>query len=269
MSVLSDIDIVKELGKNILIFPFEEDNLKGASYNLTVSKYAWNLTTKISAYDETKNSIIIPANSTVVIETREAIWVSKGISGTYHSKVKLVSKGIGHISTTLDPTYIGCSLIALHNLTYTDVSLKVDSETFVTIRFEYLSASCSSKHHNQPGRLDVLSDLSIQISDSDKLHLDSSYMVDEDKLRSKLCETQAYKAVKSKYSQGHSFFIRNNLVYFIALSFFVITFGLNLNQESLRGKGWYFGAQSSFSTLFVIFTTLAGKQMIDDLKGKN
>lgn len=40
MSVLSIEDIKKEIGKNIFIWPFNEDNIKGNSINLTASKFA-------------------------------------------------------------------------------------------------------------------------------------------------------------------------------------------------------------------------------------
>ena len=123
--MLSNVDIVKELGKNILIFPFNELNLKGASYNLTPSKYAWNLTTKQRVYDQSREIITLESRSTTVIETVESIWVSKKIAGTYHSKVILVSKGIGHIGTTLDPEYIGCSLIAIHNVSDEIIELDI------------------------------------------------------------------------------------------------------------------------------------------------
>ncbi|MCX5964280.1 MAG: hypothetical protein NT070_14395 [Cyanobacteria bacterium] len=69
------------------------------------------------------------------IETNESIWVSKKISGTYHSKVALVSKGLSHIGTTLDPEYVGCSLIAIHNHSNQDVSLTPEIDTFATLVF--------------------------------------------------------------------------------------------------------------------------------------
>ena len=36
--MLSKYDIISELGKGINIFPFNEDNLKDNSYNLTAAK---------------------------------------------------------------------------------------------------------------------------------------------------------------------------------------------------------------------------------------
>lgn len=65
MSTLSDQDIKRELGRDILIYPFNESNLKGASYNLTASKLAWKIQDGKSAYDSSVERIIIPKNSTV------------------------------------------------------------------------------------------------------------------------------------------------------------------------------------------------------------
>ena len=42
--MFSKIDIQKSLGKDIIFFPFKEDNIKENSLNLTVSKWAWTLT---------------------------------------------------------------------------------------------------------------------------------------------------------------------------------------------------------------------------------
>jgi hypothetical protein len=46
MSALSNVDIEKEIIKgNILIFPFARKNIKGASYNFTVSQFAYRIPT--------------------------------------------------------------------------------------------------------------------------------------------------------------------------------------------------------------------------------
>lgn len=44
--MLSNKDIIKELGKNIAIYPFNKSNIKGASINLTASNMAWSVDTK-------------------------------------------------------------------------------------------------------------------------------------------------------------------------------------------------------------------------------
>jgi deoxycytidine triphosphate deaminase len=105
MSVLSNVDLEIELirGKNIRIFPLKVDNIKGSTYNLTASKYAWSISTKKSLVKN--NKIVIPPNDSALIATKEVIWVSTKIAGSYHSKVSIVSRGGGHIGTTLDPIW--------------------------------------------------------------------------------------------------------------------------------------------------------------------
>jgi deoxycytidine triphosphate deaminase len=100
---------------------------------------------------------VLPPRSTVIVATNESIWVSHNIAGTYHSKVKLVSKGIGHIGTTLDPDFLGVALIALHNLSESEVSLEPGEDTFVSITFHYLKTRATAAHDNNPGRPDLVS----------------------------------------------------------------------------------------------------------------
>lgn len=123
--ILSDKDIKRELGKNIFIYPFKEENLKGSTYNLTASLCAWIISddgrkkqdngTKKQLIINREGNIEIPPGKTALIETEESIYVSNKICGTYHSRVSLVNKGLSQVSTTLDPCYFGTSVIALHN----------------------------------------------------------------------------------------------------------------------------------------------------------
>ena len=60
MTALSNVDIERELGDGILIYPFSKGNLRGASYNLTVSRLAWNLKDGKSLYDVSTGKVVIP-----------------------------------------------------------------------------------------------------------------------------------------------------------------------------------------------------------------
>lgn len=152
--VLSDNDIKKLLGYHIFIYPFKKENLKPSSYNLTASKCAFikdeNGNQKLIVKDD---KIIIPPNKTAIIETQESMYVSKWITGTYHSKVKLVNKGLGHIGTTLDPCFFGLSAIALHNQNNEEVTINV-GDSIVTVMFYSLKSRSSGMHDNLTGRLD-------------------------------------------------------------------------------------------------------------------
>ena len=151
---LSDKDIKRLLGYHIFIYPFKEENLKPASYNLTASKCAFVKDEKGNQkLIVCGNKIIIPPHETGIVETQESIYVSRWITGTYHSKVKMVNKGIGHIGTTLDPCFFGVSAIALHNTTNKPIEIKV-GDTIATLIFSSLKSRSTGIHDNISGRQD-------------------------------------------------------------------------------------------------------------------
>ncbi|MGU9409619.1 hypothetical protein ACV31O_07975 [Clostridium perfringens] len=53
--MFSGLDIDKELGKGINIYPFNENNLKENSINLNASKYAWSMKKGKVFYDKEGN----------------------------------------------------------------------------------------------------------------------------------------------------------------------------------------------------------------------
>ena len=116
--MFSKIDIQKSLGKDIIFFPFKEDNIKENSLNLTVSKWAWTLT-EVDQSALTKNGndgekkygekksclinkdgkdciILFPFSTTMVI-TNEFLAIGKSIGGTIHTRVGTAALGVGHI----------------------------------------------------------------------------------------------------------------------------------------------------------------------------
>lgn len=88
--------------------------------------------------DSRNQYIVLLPHTTTLIETTEVLGVTNNIGGALHSKVGLVSKGIGHIGTMLGPGYCGHLLIALHNITDDAIAIKVGS-TFVSLAFDYLT----------------------------------------------------------------------------------------------------------------------------------
>lgn len=190
MALLSDTDIKKELGRNIFIYPLDLDNLKGSSINLRASKLAWSLSLEKSTFDVSNNEIIIPAHDTVLVETEETLFVTNKISGSYHSRVNLVSKGIGHIGTTLDPEWVGPSLIALHNTSKLEKRINV-GDSIVSIMFYYLKSKSIKKNTNTAGRPELLNDF--RLSDEEKHWLDEEWRKDSNKLKEKLVNSKEYK----------------------------------------------------------------------------
>ncbi len=269
MSTLSNVDIEKEIGKNIYIYPFSKSKLRGASYNLTASKLAWSLQTKRSIYDAQTNKLIIPKRSTVLIETNEAIWVSLKIAGTYHSKVALVSKGLSHIGTTLDPEYVGSSLIAIHNHSDQDVLITPEEDTFVTLVFQYMRTKASVKPGNDPGRPDVLR--GYDLSPEEEAWLDKDFRKIPDRLKNKLKESKDFQEVLEKRNAFKSR-LKSGAVYIVLVSLFVLSLfaygSLAAQKDKIADQIWYDPAMNAlFGSMFALPTALLMK-LLSDI-GKN
>jgi deoxycytidine triphosphate deaminase len=153
MSIFSDVDIRKALGKDIVIEPFTESSLTPIGYDFTVGEYIYSL--EHGLIEPQNGEFEIPANSTIQILTRESLWVSGRIGGTFHSKVSLVSRGMSHISTTLDPGWYGPLLITLRNNMATPQRLKT-TDAFVTLIFFKVNSPTTTKHNKPESRRDIL-----------------------------------------------------------------------------------------------------------------
>ena len=157
--MLSVEDIYREIGKNIFICPLDTNNFRDNSIDLTASEFAWTAEGE-NIFDDQKRTITVPKHKTACILTKEAIYVSAKIGGTYHSRVSLTKMGFGHIGTMLDPKYCGQSLIMLHNTTDSDLVLK-EGERLVSLVFYYLETPIREKilstppsHSNKVAQMD-------------------------------------------------------------------------------------------------------------------
>jgi len=165
---LTAADIESLLDKEIVIHPYNEDNLTPVGYNISFSEFIYSLATRtfVDIIDNGKEPsyFIMKPNETVLVLSRETIWVSKNIGGTFHSKVSIVTKGLGHISTTLDPGWHGQLLIPINNPTKRKIKIHIKNEksvfaTFITLVL-YRSVNPSHiDHNNHPARLDLLKDI--------------------------------------------------------------------------------------------------------------
>ena len=186
--MLSKFDIEKELGKGISIIQFKPENIKENSMSLSAREYAWcmsNYEFEEEYIDDNKEqiklingekcvfningkkTIVIPPYSTVLVETKEVLGIDGGIGGTYHSKVGIVSLGIGHIGTMLGPGFCGHSLIAIHNVSKERIELRV-GETFVSVVFNYLETKINTNNQTKSGHIEKFGELGINISREDR-----------------------------------------------------------------------------------------------------
>jgi len=162
MSVLSEQDIIDELGKGILIYPFKKSQLTGSCLALTASQYAYAIKDKklLDAHSDPNQSeqkfFILPPRDTILVWTNESVCINDCFCGSIIARVRLVSKGIGHIGTRVNPNWEGILCITLHNLSDADIKINLD-ETIAYLRFhKLLSKSLTPKNLHDPARLDIL-----------------------------------------------------------------------------------------------------------------
>ena len=161
---ITDIDIEHAFySDDIFIYPFQSQMLTAVGYNLCPSDLIISTRTgmPLSIIKQGNQKYVnIAPHDTVLISTREYVGVSNRIMGTFHSRVKIVSQGFGHISTTLDPTWRGPLLIALSNPSGQKTKLVLEDrnepQPFATLVFYCLDNCAQRTHDNKPNRIDIL-----------------------------------------------------------------------------------------------------------------
>ncbi|HAT4252141.1 TPA: deoxycytidine deaminase [Clostridium perfringens] len=288
--MLSRFDIENELGNGINIVPFNSSNIKENSINLSASKFAWTLSSgEIFISNENKiythknetdnckdfkfqkgdsavvnindeNFIILLPFSTTLIETQEVLAVDNRIGGSYHSKVGLVSKGIGHIGTMLGPNFSGHSLIALHNVSENPIKLKV-GDTFVSITFNYLNTPIDYPNPTINGHIDKLNNFNIKTSSYDRNFLMEDWKSNINFVKEHMEEDKnfiSYKKLlrKRKFRYIESFLnLRNIIIVLIYILIFILLYIIaykadnSLSQPVWVDRFWSVGFSGIFITI--------------------
>lgn len=172
MGFLNDVQVRRAMEDDkMAICPFKTDNLTPIGYNLSYSRFIVSIRKKTFAKIYHKNNewfFFLKPAETVLILTRESIWVSKFIGGTFHSKVSLVTKGLGHVSTTLDPGWQGQLLVPMNNPNKEKVKVVIardcngvmEYETFITMVLYWAAeASLNERMDNTSARIEILEEI--------------------------------------------------------------------------------------------------------------
>ena len=141
--------------------------------------------------------IILLPHSTTIIETNEVIGIGDKIGGTFHSKVGVVAKGVGHIGTMLGPGFCGHLMISVHNITDDVIALKVGS-TFVSLCFHYLDSGVSRTSSTISGHVDKFASLGIDIDESTLAYLTEDWKSDINKIKNKMEMSESYRKFKKQ-----------------------------------------------------------------------
>jgi deoxycytidine triphosphate deaminase len=233
--MLSTTSIAKELGKNLIVYPFKEKRLKGIGYNLTVSRFAWSLKNKARLKTNAANThLIVEPGDTALIETNETVWVSKKIGGTFQSKVDRMSEGFSAISTTLDPGWIGPLLIAITNQTSNPIELRIE-DSFTTLIFHYIKKAPIPKTINGAARLDRLAALGIKLDEEFHNWYNHDFRTSRHALKTIFKTDEDYVAFKKKKKRLILLTIISPYIpaatIFIAIVYFSLIGGFSKQQQ--------------------------------------
>lgn len=173
-------EIRDRMDTSLIIAPYEDANVKGCGYNLTATEFIYSVKKKrlLTIHKSARGTVYvdIPRHDTVLILTREYIKLSGRLAGAFYSRVQMVSQGLGHISTTLDPGWDGMLLFAVNNpssrkirfvisessegtTTYTGIATMVLNPTQPD---DDATGEVAPRLDNPPMRLDVLKSLIYQ-----------------------------------------------------------------------------------------------------------
>ena len=111
--------------------------MTGVGYDLTAGFVAHVDPFKkkiLNAYvaDNARSSIVLEPNTYAIVISREHVFLSKRLAGTFHSKSSLAAQAVYLNSTTCDPNWKGRLIFSLYNASGNRVSLDLDS-TFATM----------------------------------------------------------------------------------------------------------------------------------------
>lgn len=81
----------------------------------------------------------IKAGHTVSVETRERVCLGDQVGALVESKVRMVSKGISHISTTVDPTWDGKLMLTFSNNSGKNIRIDIGTPIVTLVFFRSIS----------------------------------------------------------------------------------------------------------------------------------
>lgn len=276
--MLSKQDIIKEIGKGISIHPLHYKNIKENSINLTVSRNAWALQSQkiyidsqrqfhVGTSSDPKNNfeiknrgssivnigrdkiLVLLPHQTTIVETSEVVAVSNYIGGTFHSKVGVVTMGVGHIGTMLGPNYSGHLMISLHNITDDVVTLNV-GETFISLVFHYLNTPVETRSNsNISGHIDKLAELGITLNKDTREYLTADWKTSFQGVRNKMINSHEYKIfceeIKRDRPSIKGYFNKTNIITVIVIVTIFVALGLgaycadsNTGQNEWMPRFW-------------------------------
>lgn len=186
--LLSD-EIERYVKEFKLIYPFDKNNLKAASYQLTVGdKYALG-GKREELNKEEKDKIVIPPFQVTIIKTREIVNLPRFLIGRWNIRVKWAYEGLLWVGgPQVDPGWFGHLFCPIYNLSDEDVIIE-KGEKLATIDFaKTTSFKEESKKFPRPPRRKDLDDYNYRLKSA--LFTEAAHRIDEIEKRTNRFETK-------------------------------------------------------------------------------
>lgn len=162
--------------KDVLIAPFDDNRAKGTGYNLSPSTLIYSVNKKrlLKVRQNEKEVFVwVDPHDTILTISKEYIMTERSVAGTINSRVRMSAKGLGNVSTTLDPEWKGKLLLAISNPSKKRIKLCIEEKSegtakpvplvtmvlFHTGRNSQGTFDASLHLDNPPMRTDIWSDL--------------------------------------------------------------------------------------------------------------
>lgn len=251
MSVLNQKEIIKELEqgvnskdnqKGILIHPLEKGSIRSCNLCLTASKYAYSIgeEKQLTTYKDVKEKeyLHIPPKDTVLIWTNESIFLSKFFCASLHSPTSLVSQGIGHLGTRINPNWYGILCIPIHNLSKKPIKIYIqDIKNPIAYLMIHKLVGKSSEDGNIDGgsRLDIINGLHNKEEICEYYHSRENIWMSSNikSLQAKISENNEYIRITDNFWKR----LRKDISSDVKIIIFVLTGFISLLTGSLTNNG--------------------------------
>lgn len=123
-----ELHICREELQHILIAPFDKEKCKGVGYNISPSELCYSVRKKrpLPVHRTPQETYVwIPPHDTILTLSHEYLQVSSHVEGCFLSRLRPVAKGLGNVSTTLDPCWKGMLLLPISNPSSRKVKLVI------------------------------------------------------------------------------------------------------------------------------------------------
>lgn len=127
---------------DLVIAPYDSSKSKGVGYNLSLSEMVYSITYNRLVpicREAPEVYFYIKPHETVLALSHEYVKTSNTIAGSFHSRVRMTSQGIGSISTTLDPNWSGMLLFSLNNPTRKKIKVTISIRSEGIVKTQAIS----------------------------------------------------------------------------------------------------------------------------------